>query len=162
MAAEYDVNVIRIKNSHSAMVEATTNKDVAFVGDSRGRFIFPDYLFASDAMFTVGKILEMMSLTGLSIADAHAAIPMRYKVQTSVACPWEAKGRVMRRAMEHTEREERQLIDGVKVFLGQDSVLLLPDKERASFFVFTEGETQAAAQSLSDEYAELIRRWSAE
>lgn len=162
LAAEYDVNVIRIKNSHSAMVEATTNKDVAFVGDSRGRFIFPDYLFASDAMFTIGKILEMMSLTGLSIADAHAAIPMRFKVQTSVACPWEAKGRVMRRAMEHTEREERQLIDGVKVFLGQDSVLLLPDKERASFFVFTEGETQAAAQSLSDEYAELIRRWSAE
>ncbi len=160
IATEYDVNVKRIKNSHSAMVEAAISGDAAFVGDSRGRLIFPDYLFASDAMFSVGKILEMMAVTGLSIADVHASIPMRHKVQISVNCPWEAKGRVMRCAMEYTESQKRQLIDGVKVFIEDNSVLLLPDKERASFFIFAESNAENTAQILADEYAELIRKWS--
>jgi mannose-1-phosphate guanylyltransferase/phosphomannomutase len=62
VAKDYNVQVVRIKNSHSAMMEATRNKDILFVGGTRGGFIFPEFMFASDGMYSIGKILKCLQL----------------------------------------------------------------------------------------------------
>ena len=36
IAKDYNVQVVRIKNTHSAMMDATQNRDIAFVGGTRG------------------------------------------------------------------------------------------------------------------------------
>jgi len=160
IAAQYDADVIRIKNTHSAMIEATQNKDINFVGDPRGRLIFPQFLFASDAMFSIAKIMEMLACTGLNIMDLERTLPRRIIMQRNVPCPWERKGTVMRKAMEFSDSMERQLIDGVKMFQGSNSVLLLPDKELASFFVIAESDNEEEAHALTTEYAAKVQEWS--
>ncbi|MBU3742832.1 MAG: nucleotidyltransferase, partial [Candidatus Kapabacteria bacterium] len=75
----YDVNVVRIRNSHGAMMEATKDERVAFVGGTRGGFIFPKFLFASDGMFTACQLLEMLAKAGSSLSELDRVLPKRYQ-----------------------------------------------------------------------------------
>jgi len=160
IAKDYNVKITRIKNSHSAMMEATKGDDtILFVGGTRGGLIFPEFLFASDGMYSVGKILEMLAVTNLKISDLDQQLPKRYQQQAMVACPWEVKGMVMRRAMEFSEGLDRQLIDGVKIFKDNTSVLLLPDKERGSFIVLAESDKENEARQLAEEYSHHVAEW---
>lgn len=160
IAKDYDVNVIRIKNTHAAMMDVTQNKEVAFVGGTRGGFIFPEFLFASDGMYTVAKVMEMLALTGLKLSDLDRSLPRRYQHQANIPCQWENKGTVMRHAMEHSEHKERLLIDGVKIFENDgNSVLLLPDLEKASFIVIAESDSNNEATELMEKYSALVEEW---
>ena len=66
----------------------------------------------------------------------------------------------MRRLIEHTEGEERQLVDGVKVWKDQrEWVLVIPHSDKPYFVVTAEGRTDARARQLLDEYLQLVERW---
>ncbi len=161
-AAEYGVEVVYTRNNHSAMMDATNDKEVAFVGGTRGGFIFPDFLFSVDGMYAVAKIMEMTARTGWTLGKLHREIPQRTVVQRVIECPWEFKGRVMRHAMRHSENLPRQLLDGVKIFLENDWVLLIPDKERPLFHVVVETDDRERAIRLGHEYERLVREWKEE
>ena len=158
----YNVELIRIKNSHSAMMEATREEQMLFVGGIWGGFIFTEFLFASDGMFTIGKLLEMLAQTNIKISELNESLPRRYQYIIDVPCAWEDKGTVMRHAMEHSESIRRQLIEGVKIFIGEDSVLLLPDKEKASFQVVAEGNNIESATVLAEKYSIYVAQWQYE
>ncbi|MCU0427206.1 MAG: sugar phosphate nucleotidyltransferase [Candidatus Kapabacteria bacterium] len=154
-----NVTVVRIPNSHSAMMEATRDKDILFLGDMRGRLIFTEFFFASDSMFAIGKILDMLAKTGKTIAEVEKELPKRYQSNRQAPCPWEKKGLIMRRSMEYSEGKKRELIDGVKIFDGDVSVLFLPDKERGIFHVTAEAADKATAQAAADAHIKLVEQW---
>jgi mannose-1-phosphate guanylyltransferase / phosphomannomutase len=159
IAKDYNVEVIRIKNTHSAMMEATREPNLLFVGGAYGGYIFTDFLFASDGMFSVGQILEMLAMTDSKISYWDELLPTRYQHHLDVNCPWEYKGTIMRKAMEYSNDMDRQLIEGVKVFTEDGSVLMLPSKERGSFTVLSEGTDYEKAVNLAKKYALKIKRW---
>lgn len=160
IAADYNVEVRRIKNSHSAMMDATKDPHVLFCGDTRGRFIFADYLFASDGMFSLAKCLEMLALTSHTFADLDESLPYRARIHHSIPCAWEKKGIVMRKAMEFTEHVSRVLIDGITVNDDEATIVLLPDKERPAFIVAVEADNEEKAQQVAELYKEHIVYWS--
>lgn len=159
IAKDYNVQVLRIRNSHGAMMEATKDESVAFAGGTRGGFIFPKFLFAADGMFTACQLLEMMAKTGATLSELDRSLPKRYQSTVLVPCAWEHKGTVMRRAMEHSEDMDRQLIDGVKIFFDDRSVLLVPDKEGPNFVVTAEADEAERALQLRDDYAQRVASW---
>ena len=65
----------------------------------------------------------------------------------------------MRRAMEHSENKQRLLVDGVKILDGTVSILLVPDREEATFTVTAEADTADKAQRELDRYAALVAQW---
>ena len=163
MAKEYNVEVIRIQNSHSAMMEATRDSDILFVGGVWGSFIFSEYLFAADGMFSVAQILEMLSLTNYRLSQVDEQIPRRYQQQILVDSTWECKGLVMRRLMDHSEKMNRQLIEGVKMFFdNEDSVLVMPDKASPGFVVIAESHQYDSAVLLAKKYQSLVLNWQIE
>jgi mannose-1-phosphate guanylyltransferase/phosphomannomutase len=159
IAADYNVEIVRIQNNHSAMMDSTIDKDIKFVGGIYGGYIFSDFLFASDGMYTVGKVLEMLSVTGKTISDLDEELPRKYQVMKEAKVPWEAKGTVMRMAMEYSKNMERQLVEGVKVFEGDGNVLMLPAKEKGAFFVYAESNSEKQAAEIADKYVRLINEW---
>lgn len=160
IAKEYkNVEVVRIKNSHSSMMEVTTDESIKFVGGIYGGFIFPEFLFAADGMYTVGKILEMLTLINTKISKIDESLPIKYQHKMSIECPWDKKGLVMRKAMEHSENMKRQLVEGVKIFLENETVLLIPDKENSSFFIIADSDSDYNANYLAETYAGLILKW---
>lgn len=162
IAKDYNVEIVRIKNSHMDMMESTRDPKVLFVGGVFGGYIFRDFLFASDGMFTVGQLLEMLAKTNWKISQVDEMIPRRYQHMIEVPCPWDFKGTVMRKAMEYTEGMTRELVEGVKVFHDDDSVLMLPSKEMEVFFVYGESKNYENAVNLSKKYSGLITRWKDE
>jgi mannose-1-phosphate guanylyltransferase/phosphomannomutase len=141
------------------MMESTRDPSVLFVGGVWGGFIFSDFLFASDGMFSVGKILEMIAKSGLTMTELDQQLGHRYQYQIDVSCPWEVKGTVMRRAMEYSENMRRQLVEGVKIFTDGESVLLQPQKENAGFSIIAESIHFDGAVALAKKYSSLLSHW---
>ncbi len=161
IAGEHGVEVFLTKNSHLAMMEAAHDQSAQFVGGTKGGFIFTDFLFATDGMFAVTKILEMMAKAGVHLGELNKQIPEHYIVKRNIKCAWEAKGRVMRNLMKDSERFKRELIDGVKIHIDEapTTVLLIPDKERPLFHINIESPEKSRCQQLLEEYEQKIISW---
>lgn len=161
VAREYGVELLRTQNTHGGMMQAVLADDsIEYVVGTRGGFIFPAFLFATDAMYSVAKILEMMAVTGWKLGEVDAQLPRLHRLQKDIPCPWQAKGRVMRLAMNESEGKQRQLVDGIKIIFSENSwVLLLPSKEHELFTVMVEAETPDGAMQLLAEYEQKVVQW---
>ncbi len=157
------IEVVKTRDSHLSLMEASTSKDVQFVGGTKGGFIFPDFLFASDGMYSVAKILEMMALAGKRFGVLEKEVPALHLMKRSVHCPWDRKGKVMRHMMHDTEGMHRILVDGIKIIFENDaastSVLMRPDKAEPLFHVSAESTVKDTALSLLNKYEEKILSW---
>ncbi len=154
------VRVVKTRNSHLAMMEATADKSVRFVGGNKGGFIFTDFFFATDAMYSVAKILEMIAKSGIGLGQLDESIPRLSGARRNVNCSWEHKGKVMRRIMNDSDGRRRDLVDGVKIYLDDgSSALLIPDKERPLFHINAEAPTPEAAEGLADAYEKKVMAW---
>ena len=123
-------------------------------------FIFTDFFFATDAMCSVAKILEMMAKAGAGLGEIDDSIPRLSGARRNVNCSWEHKGKVMRRIMNDSDGRRRDLVDGVKIYLDDgSSALLIPDKERPLFHINTEAPTQDAAEGLASAYEKKVMAW---
>ncbi|MEW6511624.1 MAG: sugar phosphate nucleotidyltransferase [Bacteroidota bacterium] len=160
VAVSRGAKVVKTRNSHLAMMEAAADKNVQFVGGTKGGFIFTSFFFATDAMYSVAKILEMMAKNGNRLGDVDASIPRLAGAKRNVNCSWEHKGKVMRHIMRDSEGLRRDLVDGVKVYFNDGrSALLIPDKERPLFHINTEAPAPEAAEQLAAEYERKVIAW---
>jgi mannose-1-phosphate guanylyltransferase/phosphomannomutase len=163
LANELGLTVVRTKDSHLALMEAASDKETRFVGGTKGGFIFNEFMFASDGMYSVVKLLECLAITKKSLGDLDSETPRLHSVKKNLPCAWHLKGRVLRKLMEATESMHRVLIEGIKVFPngGREytTVMLNPDRTRALFHINAESPDLALAQRLSNEYESKIKRW---
>jgi mannose-1-phosphate guanylyltransferase/phosphomannomutase len=163
IAKEFNLQVIKTRDSHLALMDAATDKQIKFVGGTKGGFIFNEFLFASDAMYSIAKLLEYMSKTQKRIGELDRETSRLHFIKKNISCPWHAKGRVMRKLLEASEGVPRDLIEGIKLYppdLGAyTTVLLTPDRARPVFHINTESGDLAIAQRLADEYETIVKRW---
>lgn len=159
VARKYYTEVIRVKDSHFAIMNATDDPDVEIAGGTKGGVIFPGFLFATDGMFTIMKILELLAISGKSLSELEKAAPRLYMSKNNVFCPKDLKGRIMRKLVEESSGFRRQLIDGIKIFFDDYRwVLCIPDSEREIFHVNAEARTQKAADELVRQYSSMIEK----
>jgi mannose-1-phosphate guanylyltransferase / phosphomannomutase len=161
VSKQFSIPVVKTKSSHLAMMEAASDKSIGFVGGTRGGFIFTDFFFASDGMYSLAKILGLLAASGQLFGTLNENVLQFSNVKRSVACAWDKKGQVMRHIMKYTEGFERQLIDGVRIKFDEKSngficVQMLPDKEKPIFHIIAEAKTNEAAEKLADEYSKKI------
>jgi phosphomannomutase len=67
---------------------------------------------------------------------------------------------VMRRLMHETEHENRQLVDGVKIWKdGGEWAMIIPHSDKPYFVVTVEGQDGPGAEALLDRYSGLVAIW---
>lgn len=162
MAEEHGFVVTRSRGTSRALTEAALAPDVALVGEEMGGLIFPTFHPAFDGMSAVVRVLEMMARLDVRLHQLTRAVPESHMVRLEVPCPDERKGAVMRRLIEATKHGKVELIEGVRVQMGEDWVAAIPDADRATFHVVAEASDRDAAQRLADEYRERITGWRKE
>lgn len=160
IAEDHGVEVVRVKDSHYSMMAILDNKEVAFVGGTRRGFLFPKYLKATDGMYSIAKILEMLAKANKTIDEIDSLIPRLFMKKINLRCVKEEKGMIMRRFMEDNTQYKQMLIDGVKLFLNEtDTVLCMPDKSRDLIHLNVESNSPGKTDHLLQEYKEKLEKY---
>ncbi len=162
MAAVYNFSVKRTKTSSRSIMELAAEKEIVFAGEQLGGFIFPEFHPAFDGMYASVKLLEMMAKVSMGIHEAIREIPPFHIVHEKLPCPWEMRGKLIRRLIEETKKMNVQLIDGVKIFFNKDWILVLPSQDQSFFNIFAEASTIERAAQLIEEFRGKLIRWKEE
>jgi len=96
LVTEAGGRVQRVRASAEAQMGLAAREHPLLVADGLGGFIFPRFHPSFDGLFAIVKLLEMLALQGVALAEVMDATPAAHLVRLKVACPWEDKGRVMR------------------------------------------------------------------
>ncbi len=150
------------KTAPGAVLRAAQHADAVLASDGLGGYCWPEFQLAFDGMFTAAKLLELMATSGSSLRELKSEVPRVGYERRTVSCPWEAKGRVMRLVMERHLEHRVDLTDGVKVFVDDGWVLVIPDPERPEYAIVASTENGQRARELAGQYETLVREALAE
>ena len=159
LAEESGFTLLRCRSNPRALMETAMSQGVVLVGEERGGFIFPAFQPAFDGMAAALELLEMMARLELRLHQLTRAVPESHVVRAEVPCPNERKGAVMRRLLEETRGKTVELVEGVRVRLGEAWLAAIPDADRACFHVVGESGDRERARSLVEDYRERIAAW---
>jgi mannose-1-phosphate guanylyltransferase/phosphomannomutase len=162
MAGQKGCQVVRTKSSDRAMQEIASSSEIVLTGTTDGRFAFPRFQSAFDGMFAIARLMELSAASGIALSQALSDVPRTSFLQTSLPCPWEMKGGIMRKMSEDSLEKEATFIDGIKVHFGAEWVLVLPDQYLPVVHIVAEARDQKSAQRLLGEYEKKIKAWKKE
>lgn len=161
IAKRHNGKIIRTEIDLNTLVKATCAKNVVMAGDGDGNFIFPDFHCAIDGMMALAKILEFLATQKTSLGEIVANLPPYHMAERKVSCVWEAKARVMRLINEKFAHQKHQVINGIKLYLNPEKwVLIFPDPDQPYFRIIAEAGSQTDAETLVDEYAQIVEKIS--
>jgi mannose-1-phosphate guanylyltransferase/phosphomannomutase len=156
IAKRYDGYIQHTKVLPHALMTAAGREGVVLVGDGRGGFVFPALQPAFDGMLAIAKLLELLATFQMRLSEVVDDLPAYYMSTTRVSCPWEYKGKVMRILSEQYRERRTKPIDGIKIDLGKEWVLVLPDADSPLFHVVAESVSNEQAQALAEKYARVV------
>lgn len=157
IASQYGGKIIRTRATLAALMRtAQHNRDMLLLGDGLGNFIFPGFYPIADGLFAIVKIMELLTLRKKSLHEVVKQLPAYHLSQTRVHCRWEHKGKVMRILNQQYFDRKLEQLDGVKIDLGREWVLILPDPDGPFFHIIAEGSSDEQAHVLATKYAGLV------
>ena len=163
LARRHDFPIKRIPLSSRQILAAarqiSAKEKIVFLGDGQGGFIFPEFQPAFDAMYAIGKILEMMAAQGSHLSRLNREVPAFSVLHELAPCPWDKKGQVMHRIIESSAGKKTEMIDGIKIFIDDSWVLLLPDEDEAYFHIWVESSDEDNARNILKKYSQQIAEW---
>jgi mannose-1-phosphate guanylyltransferase / phosphomannomutase len=148
--------VERTGASLAALTRAAAGDGVVFAGSVGGGFVFPEFVPAYDGVASLCKLLELLAPVDRPLSELVAELPRSTVIHRELRCPWARKGAVMRVLTERMKGRKIDLLDGIKVFEERGWAQVLPDPAEPLVHVFAEGQTDADAATLEDEYTALV------
>jgi mannose-1-phosphate guanylyltransferase/phosphomannomutase len=139
------------------VLRASAAPNTCLAADGEGGFIWPYFFGAYDAMYTLVKLLEMRAVAQTRLSEVRRGLPQSTYVTATEFCPWEAKGKVMRRLLEEHEGRDVDLVDGIKVFVDGGFVLVRPDPDEPAYHVVASVGDAETGRRLVSEYLERVR-----
>jgi mannose-1-phosphate guanylyltransferase/phosphomannomutase len=157
IAQRYGGMIVRTKATLGALMQtASQQPDLLMLGDGAGAYIFPSFYPIADGMFAMVKLMELLTLTDSRLSEVIADLPPYHMAQNRVPCRWESKGKVMRLLNEQYAERSANQVDGIKIELGSEWVLILPDPDAPFFQVIAEGSSAEQARVLVEKYTGLV------
>lgn len=109
----------------------------------------------TDPILGISLLLDWLARDRLTLGEALGSLPQAHVATAEVPCPWQGRGRIMRRLIEIYQSELEVLTDGLQVSCEDGRALLLPDPDEPHWQIVTEADSPAAA-------AALLRRMTAQ
>ena len=148
LADRYQGMVVRTKTSQQDFMDKIINHQMQ-------EGVVQHHFMNFDAILSLLKVLEFCAREGINLEDLVEEIPQFFLNKQEVEVPWEAKGKVIRRLIEE-QKDNLELLDGVKVYHPNGWALVLPDPEEPFCRIFTEGVSMEAAEELTNFYRDKI------
>jgi mannose-1-phosphate guanylyltransferase/phosphomannomutase len=157
IAAQYGGQVLRCKMDPHDLMITSAREGVIMAADGAGNFCFTQFQPAIDGLMATVKLLEFMAIQQTTLANVVAELPKFSVSHREVSCPWEVKGTVMRLLNQQYKDRRADLIDGIKILLGEEEwALVLPDPDYPKFHVYAEAGTNKESQDLAERYVRIV------
>jgi hypothetical protein len=139
---------VGLNNAHDALDDVRRGRaERAALADAGERTVRP---------MSMKETIELLQRQRVGLSDVVADLPEYHVASTKVPCSWDDKGKVMRLLSQQFNDRRTKQIDGVKIDLGEEWVLVLPDVDRPIFHILAESDTGEGARVLMDKYAALV------
>lgn len=116
----------------------------------RGLEVFPHI----EPLASIGELLSVVSASEIPLSSWQGKTHLK---TAEVHCPWDEKGKVMRKLIENSDPEHTLYLDGIKEHRDSGWALVVPDGDEPVFRLYSEGGTESEAAGLIEHYADLIR-----
>jgi Nucleoside-diphosphate-sugar pyrophosphorylase involved in lipopolysaccharide biosynthesis/translation initiation factor 2B, gamma/epsilon subunits (eIF-2Bgamma/eIF-2Bepsilon) len=153
LAGENNGKVIRTKTSQQDIMGKILGKEIKTE-------MLEQFTMHFDAVAGLVKILDFMTLNDLKLTDLVDMIPEFHISRQEVECPWDAKGKVIRKIIQENGNGTIDTLEGVKIYQDDSWVLVLPDAEKPVCRVISESFSDEFAEELTNIYAKKIREIS--
>lgn len=145
--------IVRIGNHMHRFMLGAHDAGILLAVDGTGNYIFPEFHPTVDGMMATARLLEYLAIRQLPLSKVVSYLPPMHLAKTTVPCPWEAKGRMMRLFSERYKEHRIETIDGLKIHLDNaEWVHLSPNPDKPQFELLAEGACHGRATELIDEY----------
>lgn len=145
LARRFRGQVVRTRTSPRQWMEGLRGTELSFIPQ------------AFDGTRILVELLDFMASEQKNLEELLQEIPPFYMKEKRIPCPWNQKGKIMRRLVEETNGSQVELIEGLKVYQPGGWALVLPDPEEPVCRVIGEGSSEEKAGSLADFYLERVR-----
>lgn len=155
-----DINIIRTQMSQSKFEETVRNAKPVFASTIDAGYIFPEFNYSLDGLYTICKIVELLCILDTRISRIEREIPvLPFTEKVSVPCSFEKKASVMRMAIAEAMTKKSDFTDGVKIFNKNSWILILPDPETPFINLYVEAENMTELKDLISNYKDRITKW---
>lgn len=120
--------------------------------------IIDSYLMTLDAVSTITLIISFMAYSNSSLSMIIKQIPIYHAKNTQINCPWNMKGKVMRKLIEENTSESMELIEGVKLNYKNVWALVIPDGDEPLCRIYAESSNSESVEKISDKIIEKIEQ----
>jgi len=110
-------------------------------------------------MFTVGKLIELLSKVGISLTELKEGTPVRDPRHIEIPCPWELKGKILRKLSKASPEKEKELIEGVKLREEEGFIFVLPDSDKPVLHLYASFKDEAQEKRRLEEEKERLELW---
>ena len=162
IADEFNGEVIATAVGDLLVARKLKDEDGLFGGEENGGLIFPDFVYGRDAVMTVAKILEILAKSKKPMSELVAELPVYYASKMKIECPDDEKEFVMSSIAEEIQTTtdfELDLTDGVKILKEDGWVIIRPSGTEPIFRCFSESDSQAKADEMTDWGMSLIKKY---
>lgn len=143
LAQKYQCRIIRTKSSPEDRMEALCHDRMQF------RIQF-------DAIFCLLLLCDYLHRNQLTFSELLSSLPDSHMAQKEAVCPSQYKGEVIRMLIQKNQDKKLELSEGVKIFLNQGWVLIVPDHYRQVCRIITQGFSEEYADELAQFYKSQI------
>ncbi|HLX78657.1 MAG TPA: sugar phosphate nucleotidyltransferase [Acidimicrobiales bacterium] len=158
VVAELGAEVVWTQIGSSNLMDVAASNGAKIAAGTDGRFGFPAFMPAFDAIATLVNVLAMLAQKGMKASELHAGLPEVHIAHELVLTPFDQKGTVMRSFLERARVNGVILIDGVKVIDASGWTLVVPDIEEPYTHVFAEADDEQSSRSRARRAANEIER----
>jgi mannose-1-phosphate guanylyltransferase / phosphomannomutase len=128
-----------------------------FMPNQAERFPFLELQY--DPLYAFLCILQLLTLENKTLHEIKSGLPKGNITHTSVYCPADEKGSVMRILVSDIDQSKVELVDGIRINEDEAWLLALPDALNPMIHLYGEGNTVAARDAIIKKYSVKIKKY---
>lgn len=146
-----------LKTSVNNVLGSVVEENAIFGGDEPGMYIFPQFHQCFDGIFSVVKMLEILSRHNTTISKLALEIPEYPQTVFTIGCEHEEKIKVID-TIENSFSLKGKIstVDGIRVGLEDSFILIRPSRFEPLIRVYIESKDHAKLQELTTDVKKLI------
>jgi phosphomannomutase len=87
VVASTGVSIRRTRYSRAAVMAEATRPNTIFAATTDGGYIYPAVQPSADALYALGKVLELISMSDAPLSQLIARVPVAHVLHLEVECP---------------------------------------------------------------------------